>query len=351
MALELTQEQEQLRDSVRAYLTKNADARQAPWEGLIGLGLTEIPFPERFSGAGCTLKDTSVVMHELGRTISDAPYFSSVCLAGLTLSECASDAGRAAHLPAIATGKCTATLVAGYPYSDTPITATPSGDSRLILRGTQEFVVNGDSAHLLVVVARGENGLELAVIDGAAPGVVRTPLESLDTTRPLTRIEFADAHAQGVGGANLHATLLRAQASALVALASEQVGAAEACLEMSVEYAKAREQFGRPIGSFQSIKHRLTDMLVALELAHAAVLDAANADERPTDELATAASIAHVLASEAFTYAAEESIQIHGGIGFTWEHPLHRYFRRAKSDTLLFGSTETHHEVIAASVI
>jgi alkylation response protein AidB-like acyl-CoA dehydrogenase len=129
------------------------------------------------------------------------------------------------------------------------------------------------------------------------------------------------------------------------------VGAAEACLEMSVEYAKGREQFGRPIGSFQSIKHRLTDMLVALELAHAAVLDAANADERPTDELATAASIAHVLASEAFTYAAEESIQIHGGIGFTWEHPLHRYFRRAKSDTLLFGSTETHHEVIAASVI
>ncbi|WP_009480288.1 acyl-CoA dehydrogenase family protein [Rhodococcus sp. JVH1] len=350
MALELTHEQEQLRDSVRALLTKT-DAKHGLWEGLTGLGLTEIPFPERFGGAGYTLTDTSVVMHELGRTISNAAYFSSVCLAGLTLSECASDAGRATHLPAIATGKCTATLVAGYPYSDTPITATPSGDSRLILRGTQEFVVNGDSAHLLVVVARGEKGLALAVIDGAAPGVVRTPLESLDTTRPLTRIEFADAHAQGVGDANLGATLPRAQASALVALASEQVGAAEACLEMSVEYAKTREQFGRPIGSFQSIKHRLTDMLVALELAHAAVLDAANADERPTDELATAASIAHVLASEAFTYAAEESIQIHGGIGFTWEHPLHRYFRRAKSDALLFGSAETHHEVIAASVI
>ncbi|MFZ2177275.1 MAG: acyl-CoA dehydrogenase, partial [Rhodococcus sp. (in: high G+C Gram-positive bacteria)] len=312
MALELTHEQEQLRDSVRAFLTKNANTEQALWEGLTGLGLTEIPFPERFGGAGCTLKDTSVVMHELGRTTTVAPYFSSVCLAGLTLSECASDAGRAAHLPAVATGKRTATLVAGYPYAETPITATATDDGRLILRGTQDFVVNGDSADLLVVVARGENGLELAVIDGDAPGVVRTPLESLDTTRPLTRIGFTDAHAQAVGGANLGATLPRAQASALVALASEQVGAAEACLEMSVEYAKTREQFGRPIGSFQSIKHRLTDMLVALELAHAAVLDAANADEQPTDELATAASIAHVLASEAFTYAAEEYIQIHG---------------------------------------
>ncbi|REE71396.1 alkylation response protein AidB-like acyl-CoA dehydrogenase [Rhodococcus wratislaviensis] len=351
MALELTHEQEQLRDSVRAFLTKNADTEQALWEGLTGLGLTEIPFPERFGGAGCTLKDTSVVMHELGRTISNAPFFSSVCLAGLTLSECSSDTGRATHLPAIATGERIATLVAGYPYSDTPITANVTGNSQLILRGTREFVVDGANADLLVVVARGEKGLELAVIDGTTPGVVRTPLESLDTTRPLTRIEFFDAHAQAVGNPNLAATLPRAQASALVALASEQVGAAEACLEMSVEYAKNREQFGRPIGSFQSIKHRLTDILVALELAHAAVLDAANADDRPTDELATAASIAHVLASEAFTFAAEESIQIHGGIGFTWEHPLHRYFRRAKSDSLLFGSTETHHEVIAASVI
>ncbi|NMM90810.1 acyl-CoA dehydrogenase [Rhodococcus sp. SRB_17] len=351
MVLELTQEQEQLRDSVRAFLAKNVEDEKAQWLGLTDLGLTEIPFPERFGGAGFTLKDTAVVMHELGRTIANVPYFSSVCLAGFTLSECCTDAGRAAYLPAIASGECKAALVTGFPFTDTAITATKTDDGRLNLIGTQDFAVDGATADLFVVVARGVNGLELAVIGADARGLICTPLESLDPSRPLTRITFDNALGQAVGGADLHVTLPRAQALALVALASEQVGAAEACLDMSVEYAKVREQFGRPIGSFQSIKHRLADMLVSLELAKAAVLDAANADERSTDELTIAASIARVMASDAFTYAAEESIQIHGGLGFTWEHPLHRYFRRAMSDALLFGNCEVHREVIARSVV
>ncbi|MFD1811382.1 acyl-CoA dehydrogenase family protein [Rhodococcus gannanensis] len=349
MALDLTPEQRQLRDSVRGYLSRRSGDDES-WHGLIALGATEMPFPEPFGGAGCSVADTAVVAYELGRTLAAVPYFSSICLAGLVLSHSASDAGRTDHLPAIASGDRTAALVTGYPFTDTAITGGRSAD-RVLLTGTQDFVVDGATADTLVVVVRVGDAPQLAVIDAASPGVTTTPLPSLDSSRPLGRVEFRAATAQLVSGPDPVAGLRRAQACALALLAAEQVGAAERCLEMSVDHARTREQFGRPIGSFQSIKHRLADMLVAIELARAAVLDAVREEDRDLDDLTEAVSIARVLASRAFTFAAEESIQVHGGIGFTWEHPLHRYFRRAKADELLFGTVEHHLEVVATAAL
>ncbi|ORM35989.1 acyl-CoA dehydrogenase family protein [Williamsia sp. 1135] len=350
MPLELTVEQRDLESSLRSSLARTS-AGEDVWSALLEMGLTEVPFPETYGGAGFTLKDTAVVMAELGRSLGAAPYFSSVILAGFTLLHAGSEAARAQHLPTIADGSVTAALVTGYPFATSTITASVGVGDTIVLDGAQEAVVAGADADLLVVVAEGPSGTELAVIDGDAGGVVRTARESLDFTRPLARIEFTGAVAQRIGGDDLVAGLAKAQAIAITALAAEQVGAARACLEMSVEYAKTRQQFGRAIGSFQSIKHRLTDMLVAIELAEAAVLDAAEADTRSDNELFVAAATARVLASRAATFAAEESVQIHGGIGFTWEHPLHRYFRRAKTSELLFGNTTVHAETVAAALV
>ena len=350
MPLELTVEQRDLASSLRSSLARTA-AGDNVWDSLLEMGLTEVPFPENYGGAGFTLKDTAVVMAELGRSLGAGPYFSSVILAGFTLLHAGSDAAKTQRLPTIADGSVTAALVTGYPFASTSITASGGDDNTIVLDGAQEAVVAGADADLLVVVAEGPSGMELAVIDGDAVGVTRTARESLDFTRPLARIEFTGASAQRIGGNGLVTGLDKAQAIAITALAAEQVGAARACLEMSVDYAKTRKQFGRAIGSFQSIKHRLTDMLVAIELAEAAVLDAADADSRSSGELFVAAATARVLASRAATFAAEESVQIHGGIGFTWEHPLHRYFRRAKTSELLFGNTAAHLEVVASTVI
>ncbi|MBY4273557.1 acyl-CoA dehydrogenase family protein [Rhodococcus fascians] len=347
MALELTSEQKELRDSLRGLLTKRTDTL---WPALVSLGVCEIPFPERWGGAGYGAKEIMVVMTELGRSLAGVPYLSSVAAAGSVLIEGATDSVCAQHVPGMASGSVTAALVAGYPLTTSGISALADGDD-LVLSGRQDFVIDGTTADLLVIVASGPDGLELAVVSGDAPGVSRTPLEALDFTRELARVELDGVRARRAGGKNLLFGLARAQTLLLASVAAEQVGAARACLEMSVEYAKTRQQFGRAIGSFQSIKHRLADMLIAIELAEAAVLDAANAaEDRRQDEFVNAVATARVLASRASVFAAEESIQVHGGIGFTWEHPLHRYFRRAKNNELMFGSIESHLEVLATSL-
>ena len=350
MTLELTVEQRDLEDSLRGSLAKTAPGDNV-WDSLCEMGLTEIPFPESYGGAGFTLKDTAVVMSELGRSLGSSPYFPSVVLAGLTLLHAGSETACAQHLPSIAGGTSVAALVTGHPFESSDVTAVDDGHDVLVLDGAQEAVIAGASADLLVVIAGGPDGPELVVVDAEAPGITRTVRESLDLTRELARIEFEGVRAQRAGRGDLSDRLARAQATSITALAAEQVGAARACLEKSVAYATERQQFGRAIGSFQAIKHRLTDMLVAIELAEAAVLDAAGADTRSDSEFIVAAATARVLASRAATYAAEESIQVHGGIGFTWEHPLHHYFRRAKTSELLFGDTRVHAETVGRALV
>lgn len=349
MALELTVEQSDLRDTLRRALSGTGPGDDVTV--LIDqMGLCEIPIPEQYGGAGCGLKDVAVVMGELGRSLGRAPFYSSAVQAGWSLALAGSPETCARYLPRIAAGDCRAALVSGPGFADSGITAVRSGDA-LVLNGTRHAVIGAEESDLLVVVVSTADGPELAVISTDEDGVALHPREGLDLTRSLTTVNFDGAQASAAGGPGVREGLERVEALCLTALAAEEVGAARRCLEMSVDHCSSREQFGRVIGSFQAIKHRLVDMYVAVELAEAAVLDAAGADDLPTAELAVAAATAQVLASRAAVYAAEESIQVHGGIGFTWEHPLHHYFRRAKTDQLILGDVPVHAETVAAALL
>ena len=234
--------------------------------------------------------------------------------------------------------------------------AKRDGDS-FVLDGTKTFVLDGHTADTLLVVVRtdegsvGAEGISLLVVDATAPGVSRRRLETMDMTRKQAEIVFSGVRvspsallgAEGAGWESLDDTIARA----VVALAFEQVGGAQKCLDMSVEYAKARVQFGRPIGSFQAIKHKCADMLVDVESAKSAAYYAGWAVATGADDVAIAAPLAKSFCSEAYFHCAAENIQIHGGIGFTWEHDAHLYFKRAKTDELLFGTPAQHRALLA----
>ncbi|MFE0750566.1 acyl-CoA dehydrogenase family protein [Gordonia sp. NPDC058843] len=349
MPIELTVEQRDLQAALTDAWSDHAPAHDL-WPSIRELGLTEIPFPEELGGAGYGLKDASVVMVAHGRCLGASPYLSSVIMAGLTLLHAADEEGRRAHLPAIVSGDRRAALVCGSAIGSSSIDAELTEAGTLLLNGRQNVVLDAASADVLVVVAHTASGVELGVVDSGAAGVSREVRESLDLTREFASVEFAGAEAVRVSDSRLEDRLGRVRSLLMIALAAEQVGIARQCLEMTVDYAKTRQQFGRTIGSFQALKHRLVDMLVATELAEATVLAAADADRFDDAELAERAASARVLASRAAMFAAEEAIQIHGGIGFTFEHPLHHHFRRAKTDQLLFQDTEVHVDAVARAV-
>jgi len=218
-------------------------------------------------------------------------------------------------------------------------------------------VLDGHAAGLVVVAARepgseGPSGISLFTVDGRAAGLDRTPLPTMDQTRKLARLEFSDVTAEPLGptGAGWPA-LMKTLDQAAVYLAVEQVGGAQRCLEMAVDYAKVRVQFGRPIGSFQAIKHKCADMLLAVESAKSAAYYGTWAAAQPDDaELSVAASLAKAYCSEAYFQVAAENIQIHGGIGFTWEHDAHLFFKRAKSSELLLGDPVYHRQMLAQRI-
>ena len=213
------------------------------------------------------------------------------------------------------------------------------------------FVLDGHVADLLIVAARTDAGVSLFGVDGDASGVTRTALATMDQTRKQAKIELDGAQGTLVGtdggGWDILSTVLDLAA---VGLAAEQVGGAQACLDMAVEYAKVRVQFGRPIGSFQAIKHKCADMLLEVESAKSAAYYGMWCASEMNDELPSTASLAKAYCSEAYFHAAAENIQIHGGIGFTWEHPAHLYFKRAKSSELLFGDPTYHREQLAERI-
>jgi alkylation response protein AidB-like acyl-CoA dehydrogenase len=213
------------------------------------------------------------------------------------------------------------------------------------------FVLDGHVANLLVVAARTPAGLGLFAVEGDAPGLTRTPLATMDQTRKQARLELAGTPGRLIGAdGGASAGLSRTLDLAAVALAAEQVGGAQRCLDMSVEYAKERVQFGRPIGSFQAIKHKCADMLLEVESAKSAAYYAGWAAAESSDELPVVASLAKAYCSDAYFHAAAENIQIHGGIGFTWEHDAHLYFKRAKSSELLLGDPTYHRELLAQRI-
>ena len=366
MNLTFSEEQEELRASVRRFLADKAPSEAvrrwmesdeghdpALWQQMAGqLGLQGIAVPEEHGGAGYGPVELGIVLEEMGRSLLPAPFFATVALAGQALTASDDVEAQARWLPGIADGSLTATVALseerGGASLDAVTTRAEHDSGAWRLTGTKMFVVDGASADLLLVVARAEEGLGLFAVAGAAEGVTSTRLDALDLTRRLGRVELAGAPAVRVGpDGDAREFLQRVLDLAVVALAHEQVGGAAACLDTAVEYAKIRVQFNRPIGSFQAIKHKCADLLLEVEAARSAAYSAAwNAAEDPA-ELPVSAALAGSYCAEAYTHAAKENIQIHGGIGFTWEHDAHLYLKRAKSSELLFGAPGQHRARLA----
>jgi len=361
-----TPEQEELRASVRRFLADKSPSEAvrrsmesdeghdpALWRQMAGqLGLQGIAVAEEFGGAGYGPVELGIVLEETGRALLPSPFFATVALAGQALTASEDLEAQARWLPGIADGSLTATVALSEEQGGASLDAVTTravldaGSWRLT--GTKMFVVDGDSADLLLVVARADEGLGLFAVDAAADGVTRTRLDALDPTRRLGRVELAGAPAGRVGPeGDAREFLQRVLDLAVVALAHEQVGGASACLDSAVEYAKIRVQFNRPIGSFQAIKHKCADLLLEVEAGRSAAYSAAWYAAEDPAELPVAAALAGSYCSEAFTHAAKENIQIHGGIGYTWEHDAHLYLKRAKSSELLFGTPVRHRARLA----
>jgi len=367
-------EQEQLRDAVRRFLEAKSPSTEvrrlmdttdgydpAVWAQMANeLGLQSLHIPEEFGGQGFTFVELAIVLEEMGRVLLCAPYFSTVVLAADAIINAGTDAQKGELLPGIAGGETIAALAFTEPNgkwdaSGIEMVAQGSGDS-YTLDGTKMFVIDGHLANLIVVAARlegtsGEEGISLFTVAGDAAGLTRTALATMDQTRKQAKLEFSGVAAAplgtpGEGWAALSKTLDQAAAC----LANEMVGGAQQVLDMAVEYAKVRVQFGRPIGSFQAIKHKCADMLLEVESGKSAAYYAAWAAAEDNEELPVAASLAKAYCSDAYFHAAAENIQIHGGIGFTWEHDAHLYFKRAKSSEILFGDATYHRELLAQRI-
>jgi alkylation response protein AidB-like acyl-CoA dehydrogenase len=324
------------------------------------LGLQGVHLPEKFGGQGFGFLELGLVLEEMGRALVPSPFLASSVLAAGAIRAAGTDEEQAEWLPGIASGERIGGLAwveAGGSWEPAAVAteAKPDGDS-LVLTGTKEAVLSGDLADFVVVAARlpgtsGEDGVTLAVVEAVAPGVTVTALEAVDLTRRQARIVLEGARAKPLGTPGQAANALRTcLLQAAVALGAEALGGADRALEMAVEYAKVRVQFARPIGSFQGIKHMAAEVLRDLELARAAAYWSWwVADESPA-ELAQAAPLAKAACADAFLAAAAANIQIHGGIGFTWEHDAHLFYRRAKSLEFLLGDSSTQRSALATAL-
>ncbi len=369
MNFAFTEEQDELRKTVRAFLESKSPETavreqmetEAGYDAAVWsqmgeqMGLQGLSIPEEYGGSGYGFVELGIVLEEMGRALLCAPFYASVVLAANTLLHSGDDAAKKAHLPGIASGETIATVAFTEPsgkWDEAGITmeATAAGDGHT-LTGTKMFVLDGHTASLVIVAARTGKGVSLFAVDGSASGLTRTALSTMDQTRKQAKLEFANTPATLIGtegdGWRVLSTVLDLAA---VGLAAEQVGGAQKVLEMAVEYAKVRVQFGRPIGSFQAIKHKCADMLLEVESAKSAAYYGMWCASEMNDELPSVASLAKAYCSEAYFHATAENIQIHGGIGFTWEHPAHLYFKRAKSSELLFGDPTYHRELLAQRI-
>jgi alkylation response protein AidB-like acyl-CoA dehydrogenase len=363
------EEQEELRKTTRQFLEAKSDEAavreqmdtEAGYDAAVWsqmgeqMGLQGLVVPEEYGGSGYGYIELIVILEEMGRALLCAPFFSTVVLAANTLVHSGDDAAKADLLPGIASGETIATLAftednGRWDEEGITATATADGDAWK-LNGSKSYVLDGHTASLIIVAARTAAGVSLFAVDGDAAGLTRTALSTMDQTRKQAKLDLADVSGRLIGtDGGGWAVLERVLDLAAVGLAAEQVGGAQKCLEMAVQYAKDRVQFGRPIGSFQAIKHKCADMLLEVESAKSAAYYAGWCAAELNDELPSVASLAKAYCSEAYFHAAAENIQIHGGIGFTWEHPAHLYFKRAKSSELLFGDPTYHRELLAQRI-
>jgi alkylation response protein AidB-like acyl-CoA dehydrogenase len=330
-----TPEQNELRAVVRDLLAGGEDDKL--WARLAGeVGVHGLAIPEQYGGSGYTFAELAVVLEETGRTLSCASLLPTVVLAATTLVHSGNEQARERYLPSIADGTLTAT-VAGFDGVST--VHAEHGVGGWVLHGAVDFVLDGQHAALLLVRA----GDRIFIVDHWRS----TPRRVLDATRPQALLEFSGTPATPLCGAEITGTVLD---TGRAALSAEQVGGVAHILDDTVSYVRQRHQFDRPIGSFQAVKHRLADLLVELEAARSAAAYATACVVTAAEDLRIAASAAATVCSGAFQRAAAEYVQLHGGIGFTWEHPAHRYVRRARASEVLFGDQQYHRARLAALI-
>ncbi|MFN2543386.1 MAG: acyl-CoA dehydrogenase family protein [Actinomycetota bacterium] len=374
MNFAFSDEQEELRRTIRKFLearSPSAEVRRVMetdeghddllWKQMAEeLALHGMHVPEEYGGQGFTFVELGIVLQEMGRALLPSPYFSTVCLAANAILNAGTEQQKKELLPAIASGQRIATLALAEPSGrwdagGIELEARETGGA-FTLSGTKTYVLDGHVAGLIVVAARlpgtsGTEGICLFLVDGDADGLARTKLDTIDLTRKQARLELEGVAATPLGEpGQAWPALQKTLDQAAVSLSAEMTGGAERCLDMAVDYAKTRVQFGRPIGAFQAIKHKCADILLQVESARTAAYYALWAAAEDGAELPIAAPMAKAFCSEAFFFAARENIQVHGGIGFTWEHDSHLYFRRAKSSELLFGDAAAHRELLAERI-
>jgi len=364
MKFGFSSEQEEFRDVMRRFLAERSPAtvvrrlmetpdgwERAGWKALNGeLGLTAVHIPEAHGGQGFGHAELGIVLEEAGRALLCAPLLATTLAAG-AIMQAGTEEEQAALLPGIAAGDVVATLAAAedggsWEAAGTTLTARRQ-DGAWTLDGHKSFVLDGAAADLIVVLARlqGGAGLGLFTVAGDAPGLARRALKVMDPTRRLARLTFSGVPAAPLGEPGAAAEpFARTMLGAAAMLANEMVGGAERLREDALAYAKLRFQFGRPIASFQSMKHKCADMLVDVELAKSAAYYAAAALDEGDDALAMVCHLAKAAATEAYLQTAVHAVQIHGGIGFTWDNDTHLWFKRAKGSEVLFGDAHLHRE-------
>jgi alkylation response protein AidB-like acyl-CoA dehydrogenase len=368
------EEQEMLRQSARNLLEKECPStlvrklmddergyERGLWKQIADLGWTGLVIPEEYGGAGLSYVDLVLVVEEMGRVVLPSPFIWTVMVAE-ALKRGGSQAQKQTLLPKIAAGDLIATpawLESAASWNPDGITlAAPQNGSEFTLDGTKLFVNDGNIADCLLVAARtsgsGGDGVTLFALDTRRAGIQITPLKTMDQTRKLSEVKFAGVKATaadvvgevGKGWGLLAYMIDRGK----VMLAAEMMGGAQRVLEMTVDYAKVRVQFGRPIGSFQAVQHKCANMMIDVEGAKSAVYYASWAVSNEVAEAPVAAALAKAAASDAFRRVSADGIQVHGGIGFTWDHDMHLYFKRAKSSEFTFGDATYNRELIAQGI-
>lgn len=357
MQFGLSESQEFLKDSARKFFAgecPSAEVRRlmetdtaydaALWSKLTDQGYTGIIFPEAYGGVGLGKVELMLLMEEAGRALLPGPFFSTVVLAGSVLDAVAAPAHKQKYLAPICRGEARSTVAileanASWNPRDVQLTAANGK-----LTSEKYFVSDAAIADFIIVVAR--NGV--FVVNAKAPGLKISPMSAMDLTRKLYVVEFNNTPAEEIGSTT---HLERAFDIATAALSAELVGGMQRTLDITVEYARTRKQFGKPIGTFQAVQHQCADMYLETESSRSAVYYAGWALEENSPDASTAVSIAKMYASDAARAVGNRGIQIHGGMGFTWENDVHLYYRRAKGSETAFGNATFHRERIATKVI
>jgi alkylation response protein AidB-like acyl-CoA dehydrogenase len=371
-----SEEQEMMRQSARQFLESESAMpyvrkmmdddtgySEDQWKKMAELGWMGLIFPEQYGGSGLNMVDLVVILEEMGRVVMPGPFYPTVILGGVAIDLGGTSAQKKHYLPDIAAGKLKVALAqveeSGRWDAEGIMLPAKKEGTGFVLSGTKLFVQDAHNADLLIVAARtsskGQKGVTLFLVDAKQQGVKTTLLKTMDQTRKLCEVTFDNVTVgrdRVLGGVGKGWPLLdRVVDRAKVAMCAEMCGGAQKVLEMSVDYAKVREQFGRPIGSFQAIQHKCANMMVQTESAKSATYYAAWAVANDVPEAHLAACMAKAYCSDAYRFVSAEGIQIHGGIGFTWEHDMHLYFKRAKGSEVTFGDATWNRELVAQLVL